>query len=137
MFVHVSRDIGKLWTQVVKTLCTLHPFLIVWTVFLRLISDKEILQMRLQGRKIWELHFSTFKESTNSLLTLLRVRLNIPALPAAEITSESYNTSISSGVESKSSDMQKPKRNFSLLNMDIYTHTPFEDPWPLDVQFDG
>ncbi|XP_007906741.1 exostosin-like 3 [Callorhinchus milii] len=51
---------------------------------LRSLSDNDLLNMRRQGRFLWETYFSTSDSVLNTVLATVRTRLQIPAAPIAE-----------------------------------------------------
>lgn len=53
---------------------------------LRALSDADLLAFRRQGRVLWERYLSSVQASMDSLLAIIRMRLNIPARPALPIT---------------------------------------------------
>lgn len=52
--------------------------------FIRTFSDTVIADMRRQGRFIWETYFSSTKKIVDSMLAVVRTRLQIPALPTQD-----------------------------------------------------
>ncbi|CAH2068640.1 unnamed protein product, partial [Iphiclides podalirius] len=50
---------------------------------LRALSDSDLLAFRRQGRVLWERYLSSVQVSVDSLLAVIRTRLQIPARPAA------------------------------------------------------
>ena len=62
--------------------------------FLRSIPDADILELRRQGRLIWEQHLGTTKSVIDTLLATVRHRISIPPLPARREKSPSvFNAS--------------------------------------------
>ncbi|VVC95408.1 unnamed protein product [Leptidea sinapis] len=53
---------------------------------LRALSDADLLAFRRQGRVLWERYLSSLQASTDTLLAVVRTRLNIPARPATPTT---------------------------------------------------
>ncbi|XP_013195012.2 exostosin-3 [Amyelois transitella] len=63
---------------------------------LRAMSDADLLAFRRQGRVIWERYLSSVQASVDSLLAVIRSRLNIPPRPAVSVVgapgfNDSYN----------------------------------------------
>ncbi|KAI5634761.1 glycosyl transferase family 64 domain-containing protein [Phthorimaea operculella] len=64
--------------------------------FMRALSDADLLAFRRHGRVLWERYLSSVQASVDSLLAMIRSRLNIPPKPAAPIFgspafNDSYN----------------------------------------------
>lgn len=49
---------------------------------LRTIADEDILLFRRQGRLVWERYLASVQSTLDTIVAVLRDRLNIPALPA-------------------------------------------------------
>ena len=130
--------------------------------FLQSYSDASILDMRRQGRFIWETYFGSTKSITDMLLATLRTRLNIPAFPARETPSTSvFNASFvplvdKSVVQPESEDILGPleepfpslryQRNFTYDTwafnqpgdpFTLYPFTPFQPVMPGGAKFIG
>jgi hypothetical protein len=56
---------------------------------IRSIPDVDILEMRRQGRVLWETYFASTKKVTDSILAILRSRLNLPSFPARDAATPS------------------------------------------------
>ncbi|KAL1494285.1 hypothetical protein ABEB36_009908 [Hypothenemus hampei] len=52
---------------------------------LRTIPDEDILLFRRQGRLIWERYLASVQSTLDSIVAILRLRLNIPAMPAETV----------------------------------------------------
>ena len=130
--------------------------------FLQSYSDASILEMRRQGRLMWESYFGSTKSIVNMLLATLRTRLNIPAFPAKESLSTSvFNASFvplvdKNDVQPESEDILGPleepfpslryQSNFTFKGgvfnepgdpFTMYPFTPFEPVMPGGAKFIG
>lgn len=56
---------------------------------LRTIPDEDVLLMRRQGRMIWEKYLASVQSTLDTIVAVLRDRLNIPALPVDTVTATS------------------------------------------------
>lgn len=58
-------------------------------MYVRSFSDSDILELRRQGRILWQSYFGSTKSIVDTLLAVVRTRLNIPAFPMREEPSPS------------------------------------------------
>lgn len=56
---------------------------------LRAVPDNDLLNMRRQGRLIWERYMSTAQGAVDTIIAVVRDRLGIPPLPAPQTPSPS------------------------------------------------
>lgn len=131
--------------------------------FLRTFSDADILEMRRQGRLIFETYFGSIKSVVDMILAVMRTRLKIPAFSMREEPSPSVFNDTFVPVKEMVVDamldaeeilgpVEPPmnsaryRRNFT-MNSDgfllpgdpfhLYPFTPFEPVIPADAKFDG
>ena len=130
--------------------------------FLQSYPDARILEMRQQGRLIWETYFGSTKSIIDTLIATLRTRLSIPAFPARESPSRSvFNASFvplvdKTVIQPESEDILGPleepfpslryQRNFThdkgVFNrpgdpFTLYPFTPFDPVMPGGAKFVG
>ena len=130
--------------------------------FLQSYPDARILEMRQQGRLIWETYFGSTNSIIDTLLATLRTRLSIPAFPARESPSRSvFNSSFiplvdKTVIQPESEDILGPleepfpslryQRNFThdtgVFNrpgdpFTLYPFTPFDPVMPGGAKFVG
>lgn len=131
--------------------------------FLRTFSDADILEMRRQGRLIFETYFSSIKSIVDTILAVMRTRLKIPAFsmreePSPSVFNDTFvpikETVVDAMLDAEEilgpvePPMNSPRyrRNFTmngdffLLPGDpfhLYPFTPFEPVIPADAKFDG
>ncbi|KAL3281906.1 hypothetical protein HHI36_005111 [Cryptolaemus montrouzieri] len=133
---------------------------------LRTIPDEDVLLMRRQCRLVWEKYVASVQSTLDTVIAVLRDRLNIPPLPADTVTASSvfnetfqplYVTTMGEGEQEESLGPIEPpydspsyRRNFSLILTQghelwndwgdpfrLYPALP-SDPWlPSDAKFLG
>ena len=131
--------------------------------YIQSIADSDILQMRYEGRLIWEHYFGTTKSVVDTLVACLRTRLNIPALPVTDDPSPSaFNGSFIPLTEEvleippEAEEVLGPmeaafpspryQRNFTMTSeyvspahdpFRLYPHSPFDPMLPAEAKFLG
>ncbi|CAG4922944.1 unnamed protein product [Colias eurytheme] len=134
---------------------------------LRALSDADLLAFRRQGRVLWERYLSSLQASIDTLLAVIRTRLNIPARPAAPtLGTPAFNESyyplkveppaVDSEPEETLGPLEAPypspayRRNYSLLLLHgyemwndwgepfaIYPQLPWDPPVTSEARFMG
>ncbi|XP_070209496.1 exostosin-like 3 [Littorina saxatilis] len=133
--------------------------------FLRTFSDNDILNLRHQGRFLWEMYFGSTQRIVDTTLALVRTRLQIPALPSRDEPAVSvFNATFlplkieGPGPEPESDEVLGPieprfpsekfRRNYThswiveSFNkpgdpFSLYPYTPFEPVFPSEAKFLG
>ncbi|CAH4030754.1 unnamed protein product [Pieris brassicae] len=144
-----------------KARCTELHFL------LRALSDADLLVFRRQGRVLWERYMSSLQASVDTLLAVIRTRLNIPGRPAvASVGMPAFNESyyplkmeppaVDSEPEETLGPLEAPypspayRRNYSLILLhgyemwndwgepfSIYPQLPWDPPVTSEARFLG
>ncbi|ELT98834.1 hypothetical protein CAPTEDRAFT_226944 [Capitella teleta] len=131
---------------------------------IRSIPDVDVLEMRRQGRILWETFFGSTRKIMDSVLAILRHRLNLPSFPVRDVPTPSvFNDSfipLTEVVTDPEPDgevdilgpMETPmaslrfRHNFSLTvdphpipgdPFHLYPYTPFEPVMPGEAKFRG
>lgn len=135
--------------------------------FLRAISDADLLSMRRQGRLIWERYLSSVQATVDTIVSIIRNRLNIPPKPIESVKAISvFNSTFvplrtdpvipDSEPEESLGPIEAPyaspayKRNYTLMltqgyevwndwgdPFHLYPQLPFDLVLPSDAKFIG
>ncbi|CAK1548519.1 unnamed protein product [Leptosia nina] len=134
---------------------------------LRALSDADLLTFRRQGRLLWERYMSSLQASVDTLIAVIRTRLNIPGRPVAPIMgtpafNESYYPTkveppaVDSEPEETLGPLEAPypspayRRNYSMILLQgyemwnewgepftIYPQLPWDPPVTSEARFMG
>ncbi|CAG9814496.1 unnamed protein product [Phaedon cochleariae] len=133
---------------------------------LRALPDEDVLLMRRQGRLVWERYLASVQSTLDTIVAVLRDRLNIPALPADNFkamsvfneTFQPIQVPVASDAEQEESlgpleppfDSPAYRRNYSLSLVHghavwnewgdpfrLYPHLPFDAALSADAKFLG
>lgn len=133
---------------------------------LRAIPDEDVILFRKQGRLVWEKYLASVQSTLDTIVAVLRNRLNIPAIPAETVAATSvFNETfqpilVSVAVDTEQEESLGPlelpynspayRRNYSLMLTQgheiwndwgdpfrLYAATPMDPILPSDAKFMG